>query len=102
MAALQEATDHIPAHPAEADHSELHCFCPPWRNDIPVSRSTMRRKIRLHLPLKQIHKLTIAPGDLGNGLIARRPFAPPDDQRIPKTVRPIANPRTPAQLLRMM
>ena len=24
------------AHPAEADHSELHGFSPPWRNDVPV------------------------------------------------------------------
>ena len=29
MAAPQEATHHIPAHPAKADHSELHGFSPP-------------------------------------------------------------------------
>jgi hypothetical protein len=26
MAALQEAAHHIPAHPAKADHPELHSF----------------------------------------------------------------------------
>ena len=35
-------------------------------------------------PLEQIHKFTIAPGDLGNGLIACRLFAAPSDQRIPE------------------
>ena len=35
-------------------------------------------------PLEQVDELAIAPGDLGNGLIARRLFAPPGDQRIPE------------------
>src|SRR5262245_18107600 len=35
-------------------------------------------------PLEQIHKLTIAPGDLRNGLITGRAFAPPGDQRLPE------------------
>jgi hypothetical protein len=29
MAGLQEATHHTPAHPAKADHSELHAVSPP-------------------------------------------------------------------------
>src|ERR1700733_4957147 len=35
-------------------------------------------------PLEHICKLMITPGDLGNGLIACRLFAPPSDQRIPE------------------
>ena len=29
VAALQKAAHHVPAHPAEADHSKLHGFSPP-------------------------------------------------------------------------
>ena len=36
------------------------------------------------LPVEQIHKFTIAPRDLGDGLIARRFFAPQGGERIPE------------------
>src|SRR6516165_9218882 len=36
-------------------------------------------------PLKQANELAIAPRDFGDGLLARRFFAPPGDQRIPES-----------------
>src|SRR6516165_7937979 len=84
MAALQQAPHHIGSHPAEADHSELH--------GLALHRGSMFRSDPAGLngrgmqicPLEQAYELAIAPRDFGDGLLARRFFAPPGDQRIPE------------------
>src|SRR3984957_10476051 len=85
MAVLLQAAHHIGSHPAEADHSELHGLAlhggSMFRSDL---AGVVGRGMQV-CPLEQIYELAIAPRDFGDSLLARRFFAPPGDQRIPKS-----------------
>src|SRR5215470_16492553 len=86
MSALEQASHHIGSHPAEADHSELHGLAlhegSMFRSDDLAGLSGRGTQV---CALEQAYELAIAPRDFGDGLLARRFFAPPGDQRIPES-----------------
>src|ERR1700720_1404517 len=85
MAALQQAAHHIGSHPAEADHSELHGLALHGGSMFRSDLAGLSGRGMQVCPLEQIYELAIAPRDFGDSLLARRFFAPPGDQRIPKS-----------------
>src|SRR5262249_25123734 len=82
MAALQQAPHHIGSHPAEADHSELHGLALHGGSMFRSDLAGLSGRGTQVCALEQAYELAIRPRDFGDGLLARRFFAPPGNQRI--------------------
>src|SRR5207245_642478 len=83
-AAFQEATHHVRAHPAKADHSKLHVLTLTLKTMSDRARSRGAGRWTTVVLVEKIHEFAIAPRDPGDSLFARRRLGAPGNQYIPE------------------